>query len=73
MNKENGTEGLTIETMPELCTAEELAEFFRITKPTSLSWLKENRLPNAFKVGGRWRIPKEDILELAKSMYGKRD
>ncbi|ANA87291.1 helix-turn-helix DNA binding protein [Gordonia phage Gibbles] len=73
MSKENGTEGLSVETMPELCTVDELAEFFRITRPTALKWLKENQLPEAFKIGGRWRIPKENILALAHSMYGKKD
>lgn len=73
MSKEPNVEGLSIEAMPEICTVDELAEFFRVTRPTAIKWLKEDKLPEAFKIGGRWRIPKENILALAQSMYGKKD
>lgn len=64
---------LTFENLPELCTVKELALFFRITVPTAKKWLNKNDLPSAFKIGGQWRIPKEDILALVKSMYGRKD
>lgn len=64
---------LTVDDLPELATMEELALFFRVSVPTAKKWVQSDSLPQAFKLGGRWMIPKEDIINLAKSMYGKKD
>lgn len=64
---------LTLENMPDLCLKKEVAEFFRVRPETVAVWLKEKKFPQAFKLGGQWRFPKEDIMALAHSMYGKVD
>lgn len=68
------TVGLTKESLPEVCLPAEVQEFFRIGEATFKRWISsKNRLdyfPNSYKIGNGWRIPKQDILNLAEKMYG---
>lgn len=70
MPEKQNKEPLTIQNMPELCTVKELAEFFRISVPIAKKWLGTESLPQSFKLGNKWLVPKEDIINLAKSLYG---
>jgi hypothetical protein len=36
-------------------------EKFKITRNTALNWAKNKKLPNAFKIGMDWKIPKSDV------------
>lgn len=65
--------GLKGEDMPDICTPDQLASYFQITKPTAIQWLREGKIPDAFKIGGRWRIPKAAIQKLAHDMYGSKE
>lgn len=71
--KRDSDEPLTLENMPELCTINELAEFFRITVPTAKKYVQSDKLPQAFIMGTKWLIPKEDIINLAREMYGNKE
>lgn len=71
--RKSKSEGLRSEEMPDICTPEQLASYFQITKPTAIAWLREGKLPTAFKIGGRWRIPKSAITQLAHDMYGNKE
>ncbi len=73
--KKPSSEFVKSEDLPDLCRPRELADYFRVSLPTAIKWLttKENPpLPEAFKVGRQWRIPKEAIIRLAHDMYGER-
>lgn len=67
------SKGLKSEDMPDICTPDQLASYFQITKPTAIEWLKRGKLPEAFKIGGRWRIPKSAIIKLAHELYGVKE
>lgn len=48
-----------------------VAELFGVTAETITNWCKKGGLfPNAFRINGRWRIPRADVLRLANSRYG---
>lgn len=61
-----------VEDLRELNTPEEIAEFFRVSALIMRKWLRSDQFPNAFKIAGRWRIPRQDVLDLAQSLYGKK-
>ena len=50
------------ETLPEVLTLKQSQELLQIGRTTILEMIKRNEL-KAFKVRGRWRIKKEDLLE----------
>lgn len=58
--------------LPALCLVPEVAQFFRQTDETIRGWIKKGSFPNAFKTGRNYLIPKQDVLDLAHRMYGKR-
>lgn len=70
MTEEKQEKYLTYENLPELMLIDEVALFFRVTVPTAKKWLKDGSLPSSFKIGAGWRIPKEDVIAKAHSMYG---
>ena len=57
--------------LPDLCKPEHIAAYFDVTKPTVMTWLRKNYFPEAFKIGGSYRIPKESVRAYAESKYGK--
>lgn len=59
---------------PELMVPREVAAYFRVKPNTVLEWLGRNDVfPNAFKIGGSWRIPREDVKDYALRLRGDRD
>lgn len=50
----------------------EVGQFFRQSDDTIRKWIKEGKFPNAYKLGKYLYIPKQDVLDLAHKMYGKR-
>lgn len=71
-NDENDNKGLKKDDLPEICLPAEVMDFFRVGETTFKRWLKEGRFPNQFKVGNGWRIPRQDVLNFAEELYGKR-
>ncbi len=49
-------------------TAKEAADMLDVTAKQVTVFLKDNRLPNAEKVSGKWRIPEADIQALKKEI-----
>jgi len=58
--------------LPELMLPQEVADYFRVTPYTLNAWLRKGAFPNAFKIGGSWRIPREEVRAYAKTLYGDR-
>ena len=49
-------------------TAKEAADMLGVTAKQVTAFLQNNRLPNAEKVSGRWRIPETDIQALKEEI-----
>lgn len=54
------------ETLPEVLTLRQSQEILQIGRTTILGMIKRNEL-KAFKVRGRWRIKKDDLIEYLSS------
>lgn len=54
------------ETLPEVLTLKQSQELLQIGRTTILEMIKRNEL-KAFKVRGRWRIKKDDLIEYLSS------
>ena len=54
----------------KLLTAEEAAVHLRVSRMTVWRWCKQGLIP-AFRVGRRWRIHQDDLLQLGR--YEKSD
>lgn len=50
----------TTEQRPELLTLRELAEFLRVSMTTAYQLVSGGEVP-AVKVGGQWRIPRDEL------------
>lgn len=53
----------------DLMLPKEVQDYFRIQDYTMKMWLgdpQKRAFPNSFKVGGRWRIPRTDVIDLAR-------
>ena len=50
------------ENIPEVMTFDECREILRVGKNTMLELLHSNRI-EGFKIGNRWRISKENVVE----------
>lgn len=61
-----------IDPLPELMLPGEVAEYFRVTPYTLAAWLRKGAFPGAFKVGGSWRIHRDEVRAYAKSLAGDR-
>ncbi|MCC8015542.1 MAG: helix-turn-helix domain-containing protein [Eubacterium sp.] len=53
------------EQIPEIMTFKECQSLLKIGKNTLLSMLQTNEL-EAFKIGNRWIIPKESVVEFIR-------
>lgn len=54
------------ETLPEVLTLRQSQEILQIGRTTILGMIKRNEL-KVFKVRGRWRIKKDDLIEYLSS------
>lgn len=54
------------ETQPEVLTLRQSQEILQIGRTTILGMIKRNEL-KAFKVRGRWRVKKDDLIEYLSS------
>lgn len=55
----------------DLMLPPEVADYFRVSEFTVKNWLndpKKQVLPRAFMLGGAWRIPRTDVVDLARRM-----
>ena len=52
--------------IPEIITFKECQQFLKIGKNTLLD-LIHNREIDAFKIGNRWKIPKESVVEFIRN------
>ncbi|HEY8449001.1 MAG TPA: helix-turn-helix domain-containing protein [Bacillota bacterium] len=50
---------------PELLTLTEAIKALRISRRTAYRWLQDGTLP-AVKIGGRWRVRREDLDALLR-------
>ena len=48
---------------PDVLTMDEACMFLRCTRPTMSKLANSGLFPNAYHIGRRWRIPKEDLIE----------
>lgn len=62
-----------VENLPEMLTATEVCDFFRVSRTTVGTWLSDGSLPGALKLGRDWRIPKTDVMEFAIKLYGDKE
>ena len=53
------------ENIPEIMTLRECRELLKIGKNTMLELIHSGEL-SAFRIGNRWKIPKEAVLEFIK-------
>lgn len=47
----------------ELMTAQEVADYFRVSRVTVWRWCKEGIIP-AFRIGRNWRIRRDKLADL---------
>lgn len=55
------------ENIPEVMTLKECREILKVGKNTLLDLLHTNRI-EGFKIGNRWKIPKESVVDFIR--YG---
>lgn len=55
------------ENIPEVMTLEECRNILKVGKNTMLDLLHTNRI-EGFKIGNRWKIPKESVVDFIQ--YG---
>ncbi|MCD7777693.1 MAG: helix-turn-helix domain-containing protein [Clostridiales bacterium] len=53
------------EQIPEILTFKECQSLLKVGKNTLLNMLRTNQL-EAFKIGSRWKIPKETVVEFIR-------
>lgn len=53
--------------IPEIMTFKECQDFLKVGKNTLLDLIHSRRI-DAFKIGNRWKIPKESILDFVKNV-----
>ena len=68
MNKESD---FMYENIPEVMTLKECCEILRVGKNTMLDLLHTNRI-EGFKIGSRWKIPKESVVEFILHSYSNK-
>ncbi len=52
-------------TIPEIMTLRECREILKVGKNTMLNLIHSGEL-SAFRIGNRWKVPKEAVLEFIK-------
>lgn len=55
----------TTERAPDL-TLEEVAEELQVHRNTVSQWLREGRMPGAYYLGNRWRVPRASLDEFKR-------
>ena len=53
------------EQIPEIMTLKECQQILKVGKNTMLELLHTNQI-EGFKIGSRWKIPKESVVEFLK-------
>ena len=53
------------EQIPEIMTLKECQQILKVGKNTMLELLHEGRI-EGFKIGNRWKIPKESLVEFIR-------
>ena len=53
------------EQIPEIMTLKECQRILKVGKNTMLDLLHEGRI-EGFKIGNRWKIPKESVVEFIR-------
>ena len=53
------------ENIPEVMTLKECQEILKVGKNTMLELLHTNQI-EGFKIGSRWKIPKESVVEFLR-------
>lgn len=56
--------------LPELLTVDELAQYLREHPNFTRKLLRMGEFPRAFRQGGRWKIPKQDVLDYVERRWG---
>ena len=56
------------ERVPDILTFKECQKLLKVGKNTLLDLLHSNQI-EAFKIGSRWKIPKESVVEYLKYKY----
>ena len=56
-------QGQDVNQPSELMTAQEVADYFRVSRVTVWRWCKEGIIP-AFRIGRSWRIRRDKLVEL---------
>ena len=56
---------LMYETIPEIMTLRECRQILKVGKNTMLRLIHSGEL-SAFRIGNRWKVPKEAVLEFIK-------
>lgn len=59
------------ENIPEVMTLKECCEILKVGKNTMLELLHTNRI-EGFKIGSRWKIPKESVVEFILHSYSNK-
>ncbi|WP_129633780.1 helix-turn-helix domain-containing protein [Candidatus Oscillochloris fontis] len=49
-----------LQTMRDVLTVDEVAEYLRVSRATVCRWCVQKRLP-AFKIGKGWRVQRSDL------------
>lgn len=60
--------------MDEFLSSEDLCRYLKLHKRSVQKLLQEGRIPGAFKIGNRWRIPRssfEDFVQKAQEKTNK--
>ena len=52
--------------IPEIMTVKECCAILKVGKNTMLEMLN-NRIIDGFKIGNRWKIPKESVVEFIRN------
>ena len=62
-------EGISMfEYIPDILTFKECQDLLKVGKNTLLNLIHQGEL-DAFKIGNRWKIPKEVVLEFIRNKY----
>ena len=57
----------------EILLVDEAAEYFRVKPSTFVTWLRRGLLPDAYKIGGTWRIPYDALEAHDRYLRGDRN
>jgi excisionase family DNA binding protein len=49
----------------------EVARTFGVTSETIRNWIERGLLTNCIKIGTRYRVPRAEVIRLARERYGE--